>query len=476
MSIELKSGSSVNKADVNAEKELQVALTKVEQDAGYAVVAGLVSHPNGANARQVRAIDVSLDRRLHVGLDNLFWDDVFNHAVLNLSRYRYYSSTATSVQTGNALVLNQGNSLASAAATMVNTWRTFPILGRYSLSFTCSFSLTQAPVANNVIDIGMGLPNTAAPYAPGDGVYIRITAGGVLQLVNNVNGTESTAAAIISLEASTSYNARIEVDVNSAELYINDDLQCTLTRPVNNHITVSPNVPVFFRLHNVAATSTAQNLRMTGVTVLVNDGSVDRPFSVFAVGQGNSSLSQPNGQASGQTANYANSAAPASATLSNTAAGYTTLGGQFQFAAVAAAETDYALFAYQVPVLTQGGNDGKNLVIQSIRIETYVTGAATATTRTVLQWSLGMGSSAVSLATADAVAGVRGPRRRPLGVQSFAIGSDIGTLASPIMEDFRSTIVVEPGSFLHIFLKMPVATATASVIYRGVVALDGYFE
>jgi len=48
-------------------------------------------------------------------------------------------------------------------------------------------------------------------------------------------------------------------------------------------------------------------------------------------------------------ANYANSAAPASATLSNTAAGYTTLGGQFQFAAVAGAETDYALFAYTVP-------------------------------------------------------------------------------------------------------------------------------
>jgi len=42
-----------------------------------------------------------------------------------------------------------------------------------------------------------------------------------------------------------------------------------------------------------------------------------------------------------QTANYAPTSAPASATLSSAAAGYATLGGQFQFLAVAGAETDY---------------------------------------------------------------------------------------------------------------------------------------
>ena len=48
-----------------------------------------------------------------------------------------------------------------------------------------------------------------------------------------------------------------------------------------------------------------------------------------------------------QAAQWANSAAPASAALSNTAAGYATLGGLFQFAAVAGAATDYALFGFQ---------------------------------------------------------------------------------------------------------------------------------
>jgi hypothetical protein len=42
------------------------------------------------------------------------------------------------------------------------------------------------------------------------------------------------------------------------------------------------------------------------------------------------------------TANYANSAAPASASLANATAGYMTLGGKFQFAAVGGAATKYA--------------------------------------------------------------------------------------------------------------------------------------
>lgn len=65
-------------------------------------------------------------------------------------------------------------------------------------------------------------------------------------------------------------------------------------------------------------------------------------------GMGQSCVNAPDSATAGSTANYANTAAPASATLSNTAAGYTTLGGQFQFAAVAG-ETDYALFAFLVP-------------------------------------------------------------------------------------------------------------------------------
>lgn len=129
----------------------------------------------------------------------------------------------------------------------------------------------------------------------------------------------------------------------------------------------------------------------------------------------------------------AEAAAPASATLSNTAAGYTTLGGQFQFAAVA-------------------------------------------TTPTVLQWALGVGSTAVSLATTEAAA-ARAPRRITLGTQAFPVGAAIGADAGKRIDvNLDAPVVVEPGTFLHIILKMPVGTATASQIIRGVVGINAYWE
>ena len=161
-----------------------------------------------------------------------------------------------------------------------------------------------------------------------------------------------------------------------------------------------------------------------------------------------------------QLANYANTAAPASATLSNTTAGYTTLGGQFQFAAVAGAETDYALFGFTVPA-------GVSLHVDSIGIHTWNSGAAVATTETLLQWFMG-DAAAVTLAANSF--------RRTLGAQAFPIGAAIGALAAPIEKEFRTPFVVHSGRIFHIGLKMPRGTATASQIIRGTIDIGGYFE
>ena len=184
----------------------------------------------------------------------------------------------------------------------------------------------------------------------------------------------------------------------------------------------------------------------------------------------------PRGAAAGQSANYVNSTAPASATLSNTAAGYTTLGGQFQFAAVAGLETDFALFAFQVPAAAAAGGN-RNLVIRGVRIEAYNMGAASATTPTLLQWALGVGSTGVSLATADSLtAGTRAPRRIALGIQSIPIGTAIGGNVAPIDVNLDAPLYVAAGTFLHVILRMPVGTATGAQIIRGTVLINGYYE
>ena len=111
-----------------------------------------------------------------------------------------------------------------------------------------------------------------------------------------------------------------------------------------------------------------------------------------------------------QAANWANSAAPATGAPTNTAAGYTTLGGLWQLAAVAGAATDLILFGFQTP-------SPYSFILDGIDIETWNTGAATATTPTLLVWGLGVDQGAVSLATAGiarvGLGASRSPSARP---------------------------------------------------------------
>jgi hypothetical protein len=165
-----------------------------------------------------------------------------------------------------------------------------------------------------------------------------------------------------------------------------------------------------------------------------------------------------------QTENHTNSTGPVSATLSNTAAGYTTLGGKYQFVAVGSAATDYALFAFTVPA-------GSRFLCEGVRIGVRNAGAAVATTATVLEWAMGFNSSAVSLATANII-------RRQVGTQILPIGTAVDNSA-PTADDidisFETPEVVESGRFVHVILTMPVATATASQVIRGQVMVKGRF-
>jgi hypothetical protein len=192
---------------------------------------------------------------------------------------------------------------------------------------------------------------------------------------------------------------------------------------------------------------------------------------------GQSSISAPDGATAAYTANFVNNTAPVAATFSNAVAGYATLGGQFSFAAIAGAETDLILFAYLNPAGTSS-IPGKTLVINGVKIDTIVTVAAIATTATVHQWSIGVGGTAIALTTADsATAGTRAARRLGLGIQSMPIGTAAGNVSTPNIDaKFASPLMVEPGTYCHIILKSPIATATATQVIRGLVSINGYWE
>ena len=450
--------------------------------AGFGIDAAEVSVSTANLARLVRALDASPDYRSRVGIDQILWHDVFCHGFLNGSKYKGVDTTMTKSMASGRLNMNSGNAVASGNGSQISTFRTFPLFQTYPLYVDMILSLNQLPQTNSVHEFGLGY--VTGVTAPTDAICFRIDATGALLGVVNYNGssgevtTSLTANGAPTFVANQIHHYLIVATTERAEFWIDDILYGVINAlgGTTGLITMSSSMPLFIRQYNAAAVGTAVQTNVEAWAVTQGDMGATRTMAHIQAGFGNNLLSLPDGVSYGMSTNYANSTAPVAATLSNTAAGYTTLGGQWSFAAVVGSETDYALFGYQVP---QGASSvpGKNLFLTGIHIEAMNTGAAVATTLSVLQWALGIGSTAVSLATADsATAGTRAPRKIGLGLQSFAIGAAIGVTANAIDIQFNSPLMVESGTFIHVILRCPVGTATASQVIRGICELNGYFE
>jgi len=475
MSVIIKGGNTGHLADVDTNNNLKVALPLILSASGYASMVSEVDDGSVIGERTLRQLDTSFDYRLRVGIDKILWQDTFNHAVLNTSRYLGITSTMTISVAGGFLNLNVGNAVAAGNVARVQTYRTFTVYASYSTYVDMRIKFSAAFQANNVIEFGLGLAATTA--APTDGIFFRVAGGVLLGVINN-GGVEQTVNLKYTPTVGAVDHYLIVAGMDRTEFWIDDILRGVIETPSSlGAPTLSNSLPILLRNYNSGIVSSAIQLNIGQIAVTSGDMDMGKDWQTNMVTNGWSSVSAPDGQTAALTANYANSAAPASATLSNTAAGYATLGGQFQFASVAGAETDYALFGYLNPVSTNAIS-GKNLIITGIRIDTFNTVVAVATTAFVFQWSIAVGSTAVSLATTDsATAGTRAPRRLTLGTQTMPVGTAVGAMASPTIDvTFRTPLVVDPGSYCHIILKIPVGTATATEVLRGVCMINGFFE
>lgn len=481
---QISTGSSTaGKANVDSNFNLNVNTPTDEPTAGFTACSSQVDAGDVLGAPLNRALEVSPDFRLRVATEVPYFSQSFEGTIISRDRIQQNDTTMTCAQAADFLTLNSGSSVTSGQTTNIRTYRTFPLLGSF-LNHAHLWVRETNPTATNVVsEWGCGYATGTA--TPTDGVFLRRISGGTLRAVINFGGTETiadlTMTNVPSRDGIGVYDA---TETNHWIIYIHNDdahfwcnnvlvarIQCPAAQAAPSQ---SSALPLFARVNNTGAASAARQLGIGFLEVTQGDTDGNKPWADVMCGGGGGSYQVQPGTTSAQTANWANSAAPASATLSNTAAGYTTLGGQWQYAAVAGAETDFALFGYTNPAGT-ATLPGKTLYVTGVRIgETFVQGAAVATT-TVLVWGVGVGSTAVSLATVDAAATV-GPRRKMLGAQSLAAAAAIGALALGFERHFRSPIIVPPGAFFHVILKQPQGAATASLVFRGSVDIDGYFE
>lgn len=467
--------SSAGKANVDAGYNLAVALSNTPAYVGS--VRNFSENDPGTvtGVPYLKSPETSTDYRLRVGTDSVWDSEQFNYVAQNTSKHKYTSTTLTMTWSSGTLNTNGAGVTTTGTACQIQTYRHFPLLGAGATYFETTMALSAAMPANVNLDFGGMSLAAAGTSVPTDGVYFRINSGGIFGVMNS-NGTEALTSAFTFTQAISVFDKFTIVSTQSeVEFWIDDVLMAHVDR---QNGTSQPHyaaaVPFAIRHHHTGVAGGIVQAKFGGYSVTLGDMDTQRPWSSTMAGQGMSSIQGASGMTQGQTANNVNSTVPATATLSNTAAGYATLGGRFLFAAPAGAETDYALFAYLNTVPTTGIT-GRNLVIRGVWIETFNAVVAVATTPTVLEWTLGVGSTAVSLATVDAAA-TRAPRRLGLGNQSFTVGTLAGTNSERCDVNLDAPMVVEPGTYMHIILRVPYGTATATELFRGMVGINGYWE
>lgn len=443
-------------------------ITKLENETRTAndsfVIMGGVNDDNYRVARMDRLGGAAM------ALNNVLFYEPFEGTVVSApTRIALATTTFTQAQTAaGGLNMNSGNSLAASAAALLTTNKRFIKLQRAPLHTKIRARIGH--VTNVTVELGFGNPGSQTT-APTVGAYWQVSTGGVVQPVLTFNSIPIIGDTITMPGGwqNNFYTWDVVLEDDEVRFFIQDTASGLIIANTKIRLPLTQTrlwdasrLSVFARIHNVTAPASAPVFLISSIDVVMLDAFMNKPWSQTAAMMGLGSETVPTTMA--QAANFVNSTGPTSGTLSNTAAGYTTLGGQFQFAAVAGSEVDYALFGFTVP-------SPYSFIATGIDISTFNMGAAVATTPTLLQWFASPDQLAISLATST-------NRRIALGSQVLPIATPIGGMADrDVVRDFSiSPLVTNPGRILVVGFKMPVATATASQIVRGTVAIRGYFE
>lgn len=450
--------NSGRKLSVNSENALPVSLTTLAANAGFAKLLDSLGNP----------IITTENGAMNTSTDSLLFYDQVDGAAVDLRKWNQSTSGMTIAQTSGYITLNAAAAVTANAYAILSSIQNISLYGHLPLRVTFNARLPVLAQSNLTIEFGIG--SVATNAAPTDGAFFRFSPNGNFYAVINNGGVETLSAPLTAVGTTEAEIFDIIVVEDLVQFQLGDiTLAAVAVPPGQSYPTSAGRLPIFLRVYNSGSSPAAAPQILLGQLVVAQEALNQQRdwrelLAILGAGAYQSSVTP-----FAQTANHANSTSPTSATLSNTAAGYTTLGGRYQFAAPASAATDFALFGYQVPA-------GYRLIVTGISISCLNTGAiGSAITPTLLEWAAAVNASAVSLATADG-AGTWAPRRVPLGVGAFGLTAVIGAQTPDIVRTFDPPLVVDSQRFFHIITQIFSGAATASQVLRGTVTVNGYLE
>jgi len=429
--------------------------------------------------------ETTSDYRLRTVNDTILDDEVFCYANQNTGKHSYAATTLTMALASNALVTNSGNITTINTASFFRTQQYFELCGsQNATTVVFEAALSAALTTNTTIDYGMFLQSGTSPYVPTDGAYFRITSAGFAGVIN-FNGAETTTSIFpFTHTINQVYGFKIVINTDKVQFWINNVLYATLnTQVANGAPFASQTLPLQIR-HAIGATAAgaALSLRVFTYNIQVND-QTNLPYQSILSMRGGSQQVQQGATTGGQLTTYALGAEPAAVTLTaSTAPATNSLGGLFLLpVAITPSASDYPLFAWLNPVGT-AAIPGKvfvctGVIIGDLSVTTALTGGPL-----LLQWAIGYGSTASTLATTESATFTAGgttkiARKIPLGAQSLAATSGVGVISPGFQRSFADApLPINPGEYLHIILRIPGGTATTAGAPRGSVAVLGYFR
>lgn len=477
--VNIRGSASGLGAEVDASNNLRVTLPLVAGDSGYNRPLSEVDAGGILGTPELLAGEVSQDYRVRTELDSYLGGEIFNAAAQNTGISMALTTTMT-LGYGGALITNASNITTINTGVLYQSRQVFPTFAAtetycyLKIKFTGTWAVT-----NTNIDVGVVNNALTTPYAPTDGVCLRINNTGISG-VSNVNGTEQATGTWkltggvtdFSPTMGTAYDLIITSSSRQVVFWIDYqdgngfqkvgkiDLSASVRRPL-----YSGSAPFSVR-HAIGGTAASGTINLQVIEYQVTNGgftntrSEQMTAAILTGGhQGQA------GHTQGTLALYTNNlAAGAGAVMTNTTAALGTgLGGQFSALPTLAVNTDGIICSYQNPVPTIAIT-GKQLAIFGVTINSIVSTVLVGNATPVIYvYALNYGHTAVSLATAEA-ASTKARRPILLGVNSFAAAAAVGTLGTTISLQLQRPIPVYPGEFVAVSAKNIGAVTTTGVI------------
>ena len=473
MSVRIKGTTNLLEVDVNGNANVNLPLTDLQ--AGFGAMLSEVDAGTITTNRSVRAVEVTDDFRVRVGVDTMVFNEQFPGAAINTGLWQTILTTMTAPLSSGFASLNAGLSVALNAVAQLRTYRHFACYKQYTTYAEMEVQFSSAPVSGNRCEWGLVLMATTA--APTDGAFFRIDSTGLFKGVLSYNGIETEVSIPIDqIGVNVTNSYLIYIGSTTVGFWINNILVASIPTPQGQGSSLSSmNLPLAFRNHNVTAVTNPQVMKIGNVNVTFGDQNGNKPWGHVMAGAGASASQGQTGGVMGSTANYTNANPAAAATLSNTTAAAQNigLGGVINYLPTLTVGTDGILCSYQVPVGTST-LPGRSLYITGVKISSAIS-VNLAGGPVVHVMGIAYGHTNVSLATTES-ATAKAPRRIGIGLQCFAGFAAQGTQANDATADFSAApIVVHPSEFFAITARNLGIVSTPGAI-TSAINITGYWE